>query len=313
MGKFSDALRKAASATGKNTDSRGKAQTTAPVQEAPFAGEEAIDSLRLKPPVNAPAVTKRIFQTLPVSELLVTCHQDNGGQASFAGEQFKMLRSQLLFPTGRPVPKTLLVTSAIPGEGKSMVSSNLAVSIALGRQEHVLLIEGDLRRPSLARLFGLRNSRGLSDYLLEEDELSDLFCKTPIDKLTLLPAGQKTNSPYELLSSQRMIDLLKEARNRYQDRYVILDSTPAQVAAETSVLSNFIDGVVLVVRYGYSSRKMIRETVEKIGKEKFLGVVFNAMQGAHPNSYYYKYYGYETKKLFRFFRRKQTRQSPIRS
>jgi len=304
MGKIFDALQKSASAADKSAGSTAKAQARAPVQEAPSISQEALDSLRLKPPVNGPAVTKRSFQLLPISELLVTCRQDGNREANFAAEQYKMLRSQLLFPAGGSVPKTILVTSAIPGEGKSIVSSNLAISIALGKQEHVLLIEGDLRRPSLATLFGLKNSRGLSDYLLEEDELSNLLCKTAVDKLTLLPGGRLTKNPYELLSSQRMIDLLEEVRDRYQDRYIILDSTPAQVAAETSVLSKFIDGIILVVRYGKSSRKVIRETVEKIGKEKFIGVVFNGLEGKYPNRYYYKYYGDTRRKTFRFFRRK---------
>lgn len=298
MGKIFEAIQKSASAADKSTGS------TAKVQEAPSISQEAIDSLRLKPPVNGSAVTKRSFQLLPMSELLVTCRQDGNREANFAAEQYKMLRTQLLFPAGGSVPKTILVTSAIPGEGKSVVSSNLAISIALGKQEHVLLIEGDLRRPSLTKLFGLKNSRGLSDYLLEEDELSNLLCKTAVDKLTLLPAGRLTKNPYELLSSQRMIDLLEEVRDRYQDRYIILDCTPAQVAAETSVLSKFIDGIILVVRYGKTSRKLILETVEKIGKEKFIGVVFNGLEGKYPNRYYYKYYGDTRRKTFRFFRRK---------
>jgi exopolysaccharide/PEP-CTERM locus tyrosine autokinase len=240
---------------------------------------------------------------MPMNELLVACCPDGNREFNFAAEQYKMLRSQLLFPRGRPVPKTIMVTSAIPSEGKSMVASNLAASIALCRGEHVLLVECDLRRPSLANCFGLQNSRGLAEYLLEEDELSNLLCKTAVDKLTLLPAGRLTRNPYELLASQRMFDLLDEVSKRYQDRYIIIDSTPMQVAAEISVLSNFIDGMLLVVRYGKPSRQVIQEAVDKIGKEKFLGVVFNCFEGKFSNEYYYKYYGDTRKRTSRIFGR----------
>ena len=155
--------------------------------------------------------------------------------------------------------------------------------------------------PSLARFFGFKSSRGLAEYLREEDELSNLLRKTTVDKLTLLPAGSLTRNPYELLSSQRMFDLLDEVSKRYPDRYIILDSTPVQVAAEISVLSNFIDGILLVVRYGKSSRKVIQESVEKVGKDKLLGVVFNCFEGKFSNEYYYNYYGGTGKKIFKRF------------
>jgi capsular exopolysaccharide synthesis family protein len=184
------------------------------------------------------------------------------------------------------------VTSAVPSEGKSLVAANLAVSIALGRHEHVLLVEADLRRPSLVELFGLKNSRGLTEYLLEKDELSNLLYPTGIEKVTLLPGGGNTNIPSELLSSKRMIGLLKEVKSRYQDRFIIVDSSPAHVAAETEVLGRFIDGVVLVVRYGKSARTFVRQTVEKIGREKFIGVVFNGLEGKQSPGYYYNYLKY---------------------
>jgi Mrp family chromosome partitioning ATPase len=103
-----------------------------------------------------------------------------------------------------------------------------------------------------------------------------------------------------------MVELLEEVKNRYKDRYIILDSTPAQVAAETNVLSKFTDGVVFVIRYGTSSRKVIQETVEQMGSEKLLGVVFNMFEGRYSKEYYYKYYGDKDgtqKKLSKFFKR----------
>jgi exopolysaccharide/PEP-CTERM locus tyrosine autokinase len=304
MGKIFDALKKAASEQGKTGVSKAKSPLIPPREELPPVDREAIDSCRLQDTVqSSPTTTQRSFQWLPVDELLVTCCPDGNREFNFAAEQYKMLRSQLLFPVGRPVPRTIMVTSAVPGEGKSVVASNLAASIALCKKEHVLLLECDLRRPSLSGLFGFKSSRGLADYLMEEGDLSNLLRKTPVDKLTLLPAGSLTRNPYELLSSPKMFELLEEVSNRYPDRYIILDSTPVQVAAEITVLSKFVDGILMVVRYGKSSRKIIQESIQKVGKDKFLGVVFNCFEGKYSNEYYYKYYGESRKKIFRMFRK----------
>jgi protein-tyrosine kinase len=302
MGKIFDALQKAAGAVETGISDRIHRQESSAPEEPQGDTANVIESLLLNPPTAGDATeSQRPLQMLPLHELLVTAHHNGDRERAFAAEQYKMLRSQLLFPADRPAPRTIMVTSAIPGEGKSVVAANLAISIALGKQEYTLLVECDLRRPSLAGLFGLQNPRGLQDYLTEESELSQVLCKTAVDKLTLLPAGQAARNPYELLSSRRMMDLLEEVKNRYDDRFIILDSTPAQVAAETNVLSRFIDGVVLVIRAGKSSRKVIDETIKTIGKEKFLGVVFNGFEGQHTNRYYYKYYGGSRKKMFKLF------------
>lgn len=295
MGKFSDALEKSGSAAPKGTKPKAKVITPPRLQRDPSKSKEMIDALMLEP---------NVCKVIPGHELLVACRLDDSREANFAAEQYKMLRSQLLFPRGKTPPRTIMVTSAIPAEGKSTVASNLAVSIAQGKHEHVLLIECDLRRPSIANLFGIRTNKGLANYLMEEESLVNLFQKTQIDKLTLLLGGRKPINPYELLASQLMVDLLEEVRDRYEDRYIILDSPPAQVAAETSVLSKFVDGVVFVVRYGCSSRKVVQESMEKIERDKLLGVVFNGFEGKYTNEYYYKYYGHQKKKFFDRFRRK---------
>ena len=291
MGKFFKALEKAASAGRTGTASEANSRKLSPQEKVLSSPEEIADSLRLKPTRDNGATAEQSCRLLPVHELLVSCLPDGDRKVKFAAEQFKMLSSQILFPQGRPIPRTILVTSAVPGEGKSVVASNLAVSIAAGKQQNVLLMECDLRRPSLCQIFGLDNNcTGISEYLQGEEQLSNFLRKTTIDNLTLLPAGRMTKNPYELLSSKKMRDLVEEVGKRYENRYVILDSTPAQVAAETGVLSKFVDGVVLVIGYGKSSRELIQNSVEKIGKQKFLGVVFNYSEGNYTKDYYYKYY-----------------------
>jgi len=305
MGKFSKALEKAAGAGRTTTASDASSQKSSPQERVLSSHQEISDSIRLKPAGDSGAGGPQNCPLLPVHELLVGCRLDGDRKVRFAAEQYKMLCSQLLFPQNRPIPRTIMVTSAVPGEGKSVVASNLAVSIAAGKQHHVLLMECDLRRPSLCQIFGLdNNSPGISEYLQGEGQLSNFLQKTSTDNVTLLPAGQMTQNPYELLSSRKMRDLVDEVGKRYEDRYIILDSTPAQVAAETGLLSKFIDGVVLVIGCGKSSREVIQHAVKKIGKEKFLGVVFNYFEGNHTHDYYYDYYGASGKKTSRIFKLK---------
>ena len=223
-----------------------------------------------------------------------------------AAESFRMLRSKILYPDdGSDRFRTILVTSAAPSEGKSFVSANLGVSIAQGVDQHALLVDCDLRRPSLAKLFGISisNNKGLADYLADEKyQIEDLLMKTSIDKLSILPSGMPPDNPAELLASARMKQLVDELSSRYSDRLIIFDTPPFQVASESVVLSKQVDGVVLVVGYGKSARNYIRQVVESITPERIIGVVFNGMrdnffqrQLLDAYGYYGSYYGYADK------------------
>jgi len=223
-----------------------------------------------------------------------------------ASESFRMLRSKILYPDdGGDRFRTIMVTSSAPMEGKSFVSANIGVAIAQGVDQHALLVDCDLRRPSLAKLFGISISgnRGLADYLMDDKcQLQDLLLKTAIDKLSVLPSGMPPDNPAELLASSKMNSLVDELSSRYNDRLIIFDTPPFQVASESVVLSKHVDGVVLVVGYGKSSRSRVREVVESIGSERIVGVVFNGMrdnflqrQILDSYSYYGSYYGYADK------------------
>ncbi len=191
-------------------------------------------------------------------------------------ESFRVLRSKILLPhDGRPAPKTIMVTSALPREGKSFVSANLAIALAHGVDQHALVVDCDLRSPSLARLFGVSPERGLTNFLLGDGDISSLLQKTSMEKLTILPSGLPPNNPAELLSSERMGRLVSELSARYPDRYVVFDTPPLEIASESKVLSQVVDGVVLVVRQGISSRTLIEKFISEIGKDKIIGVIFN--------------------------------------
>jgi len=216
---------------------------------------------------------------------------------SFEAEQFKILRTNLLFPSSGKSPRTIMVTSSMPDEGKSWISANLAISIAQGIQEHVLLIDCDIRRPCIHTQFGFGDVPGLSDHLSKGIPVSSLLLKTKVNKLSILPGGNPYYNPSELISSQRMSRLLQEVKYRYSDRFIVIDSPPPRLTAESSALSRQVDGVLLVIEYGRTSREMVSDLVNTIGKDKIIGVVFNKLDmrfahyyGLGKHNTYSKYY-----------------------
>jgi capsular exopolysaccharide synthesis family protein len=206
-------------------------------------------------------------------------------------ECFRMLRTKLLvFAREKPL-RSILVTSPQPLDGKSLVTANLAVSIAQGLNDYVLLVDCDLRAPALNRIFNVNTPSGIHEYLKEGTHVAPFLVKTPLQKLTLLPGGTTPPNPAELLCSQKMRILIQELRSRYEDRFVIFDSPPGRYAAETAFLARMMDGVLLVARYGKTPRHLITETLENIGRERVLGVVFNATgEGQKEYQYYYGNY-----------------------
>jgi protein-tyrosine kinase len=191
-------------------------------------------------------------------------------------ESFRVLRSKILMPLdGRQTPKTIMVTSVRPREGKTFVTANLGIALAQCVDQYSLLVDCDLRLPSLAKLFGVPDDKGLADYLRNKAEMVDLIRKTSMEKLSILASGIPPANPAELLGSARMHGLVGELSSRYPDRFVIFDSPPLQVASESMVLAQVVDGVVLVVRYGVSTRSLVEKAIEEIGRQKIIGMIFN--------------------------------------
>jgi capsular exopolysaccharide synthesis family protein len=183
-----------------------------------------------------------------------------------------------------------MVTSVGPGEGKSFVAANLAISIARHMNWNVLLIDCDLRKSSVHRQFGFGNVPGLSEYIANGVALPSLMLKTVVDHLTILPAGRPPANPSELVSSERMFALLKEVTARYNDRLIILDSPPPKLTAESVALARHVDGILLVVKYASTPRDAAVELVNNLGKEKILGAIVNNFDPGFSR-YYKKYYG----------------------
>ena len=198
--------------------------------------------------------------------------------SSMVTEQFRRLRTLIIKPGVVNTPKIIMVASAVSGEGKSLVAVNLASIIAAELHSHALLVDCDLRNPSLTRWFGLQEKKGLSDYLIGEAEVQDLLIKTSIDKLSILSGGSIQENPVELVGSNKMKTLIQDLKSRYEDRYIIIDSSPILATTEPSVLNEIVDGIILVIKSGDTPRETIQQAVRLLNKNKILGVVLNNMQ-----------------------------------
>jgi capsular exopolysaccharide synthesis family protein len=214
---------------------------------------------------------------------LVVLHNPHSVEA----EQFRKLRSSIMFPSQNVMPRLILVTSTESGEGKTFVAANLAATIAMNLNHHVLLVDGDMRLPSLHRMFGLQPEPGLSDHLTARQELSALIQRVPHPRLSVVTAGALPVNPAELLTSSRMIRFLDEVKNRYMDRFVVLDSPPITVASEMKILSGLVDGIVLVLKEGGPKREIVQDVMLQLDKRKILGLVGNFASKRNSGSYYY--------------------------
>lgn len=251
-------------------------------------------------PQASPKAPKKVFKQATVGEnkyiqgwdeRLVEASQNYLG----ISESFRRLRAKILHPTDGEKIQSILVTSAVPGEGKSFVCANLGAILAQSVERHAIVVGCDMRRPALASLFGLDNRQGLVDHLRDGMDLSLLIKKTGMESLSIIPAGIPPVNPSELLASAKMTQMIDEIVGRYPDRVVIFDSPPAQAASETAVLAQHVDKVIVVVRWGVSGREQVKKFIDTIGREKILGVVFNAFEMTIldtklPGEGYYKYY-----------------------
>lgn len=206
-----------------------------------------------------------------------------------AAEEYRKLKSVIVKLTkGETFRNMLMVTSSIGGEGKTLTALNLAISLAQEYDHTVLLVDADIRKPSIGAYLGIGNRAGIAECLLDGLDLKDALIRTGIGKLSLLPAGREVRNPAELFSSQKMKEFLLEIKNRYYDRYIIIDTPPVLPFAETRSLSAIVDGTVLVVKEGLVSLPNITETMDCLKGTNLLGIVYNqAAMEQHSERYNY--------------------------
>ena len=192
---------------------------------------------------------------------------------SLAAEQYRQLRTRLSLAEGANAVRSVLITSPQKGEGKSITSANLALTMAQELQRRVVLVEADLRKPTLQQLFGLPPGPGLSDYLTGAAELAQVMRTLPDHHLTVIPAGTTPGNPAELLGSTAMRRLLDQLRTTF-DR-VLLDTPPVLPLADVAILAPIVDGALMVVRAGYTPKPAIENALRAFDSSRLLGVVLN--------------------------------------
>jgi protein-tyrosine kinase len=210
---------------------------------------------------------------------------------SFAAEQFRKLRTEIFLKSPNP-HHIILVTSAVPQEGKTLVSLNLATTISQDKQRKVILIDGDLRRPSI-HLPNLQNSKGLSTFLSHEVPLSEILLKSDEENLWVIPAGPPSQKSSELLGSKRMEDLLLSLKQFEGETFAIIDSAPILSASESVMLSRMVDAVIFVVMADRTHREQVQRAIKSIDKQKIIGIVLNQIDQRSSN--YYSGYHYNNK------------------
>jgi len=189
----------------------------------------------------------------------------------------------------------IMVTSSVPGEGKTHTAMNLALSIALERDHTVLLVDSDVTRYGISRMLGVGDRPGLVEVLEEEAGISDIILRTDIDNLSVIPAGRQSGYVTELIASQRMNQVVRELGTRYDDRFIIFDSPPLLPTPQTQVLAGLVGQVVFVIEAGKTPQSVVNDALKMIPEDQATGLVMNKSEGmTSRSSYYYGYYSSET-------------------
>jgi capsular exopolysaccharide synthesis family protein len=242
------------------------------------------------PAAAEPRSTERLdpfsqFQSLKISlapQSRLICLTDSGSPAA---EAFRLLGVRLRhLRRDRPLKK-VLVTSTIPQEGKSMVAANLACTLALRTHQKILLLEGDLRRPSLSQRFGLGRNTGLCECLQDGRSLTAGIYHLETPDLWILPAGSAPSNALELLQSGRLSALMDQLTAWFD--WIIIDSPPVLPLADTSVWMRLADGILLVTRQGITEKRKLQRGLEALEPKKLIGALVNGSENAADSDYYY--------------------------
>lgn len=214
---------------------------------------------------------------------------------SIAAEAYRSLRTNIQYSSFDKKYKTLVVTSANPGEGKTTVAGNLALVLAQGESK-VLLVDCDMRRPSMHKNFRVTNTYGISDLLIGKQKLETVINNVN-SNLSIITAGNITPNPAEMLASKAMTAFLEDMKNKYD--YIVLDTPPLQAVTDAQILSTKADGTLVVVRAGATKKEAVHNAVSMLKKVNghVIGTILNAAENKKDKYYYY--YGDDTSRTGR--------------
>lgn len=235
-------------------------------------------------------ISYNITRTVAVDpEVLRRNRLIGGGEGeAVVAEGYKLLRTHIQQLTNAEGRNALMITGPRQGEGKTLTAINLAISIAQEVNQTVLLVDADLRSPSVHRCFGIRTGEGLVDYLTAGVPISELLIHPEgLDKLVLLPGGRPSNRAAELINSPLMAELVQELKHYYSNRYVIFDLPPLLAFADALAFAPLMDGIIVVVEAGKTAREDIERCQEMLKKFNLLGFVLNKLEILQPAYNYY--------------------------
>jgi capsular exopolysaccharide synthesis family protein len=270
------------------------AQSGAPslieVTETPQTPEASLAALLPKTVAPAAAESPNPFESfgslhlvLPPNSKLVSITEKD----SLAAEKFRFLAVRLRQLQQTQSLKKLLITSTIPEEGKSMLAANLACTLARRKEKKTLLLDGDLRRPSVARQFGLGPVSGLSECLQNHAELTSSIHRLDALGLWVLPAGRPAQNPLELMQSGRLLPVMDQLTEWFD--WIVIDSPPVLPLADTIIWARLADGILLATRQGKTEKKRLARGLEALEKSKLLGAIVNCSTNTANTDYYERY------------------------
>jgi protein-tyrosine kinase len=291
------ALQKMAStrtAAAANAPARRAGAETVPESNAPPRATTALNPVQHDSQPAPTARTDKIvtidFDALRAEGLL----PEEDERRRLIGEYRQIKRPLMAAARGRGVPllrngRLIMVASALPGEGKTFTSINLALTMALERDTTVLLVDGDLAKTHLSRSLGVESEPGLTDLLLDEAaDLASVILTTSVPGVSILPAGRSVDTATELLASGRMERLLAEMLSRDPNRMIVFDSPPVLLTAESRALAGVVGQIVMVVRAEGTTHKAVIEALRFLGEDKPIGLVLNQCR-SNPTQAYYGY------------------------
>jgi capsular exopolysaccharide synthesis family protein len=299
MSRIHEALKKAEQERASNQGGVPSGLATAPVAEAP--GYEEIEIARMTPNLGMPD----LGGPFSLETLLAHCQQTawnpdpqtmlfmNGNDSAKGTEEYRTLRSRLYHIREKMPLKKLLVTSALPKEGKSFTSANLAQVVVRQHGRRALLIDADLRGPRLHQMLGAPQGPGLAEYLLGKADEVSVIQRGPMEGLFFIAAGESIEDPAEMVASSRLKILLQRVEPAFD--WIIIDSPPAIPVSDASVLANACDGVLMVVRSNATPSDVARRARMEFPDKMLVGVVLNGTDRDEAEYARYYYESYEKK------------------